>query len=259
MKGLALALALAVALGATGGLHAEPATAAAERARAGVVTVLVERDDGARARGLGFVVDGRRVVTTWGLVHDARRVRLDDGEGRVEVVGFTALDVDRDLVVLAVDEDLPQRPLGLARRLPRPGDGIYVVNPRGPGELEVARGVVDEVTGGATGGVRLAVPLYRGARGGPVVDGRGEVVGVIAPEAGGGRSPKLAVPVGELRAVLDARGPVRPLEDLALSDRDRPTRRSRPRPAPGTEGEESGCGWACETCQACGQGLTCNL
>jgi serine protease Do len=204
----------AVGSGASTSL-ARPALANISRAtievtRRAVVGVQVGGSSG--PRGLGFVVDpGGIVVTSSRLLQNSSAVEVTLATGQRLPVVLIARDTLSDVAILRIEANgLPSITLGESRSL-RVGEPVVAVGSAEDREGGVATGVV-QATGLATGG-DLALDLSpRPERAGsPVVNIRGEVVGMSA--GGAGTSPSVAVPVDRMKPILRevgqkaARGP----------------------------------------------------
>ncbi|HEX4609566.1 MAG TPA: serine protease, partial [Urbifossiella sp.] len=171
---------------------------ATERFAAGV---LIDRDRGlvlTAARGLG---SSDRVGLTFALprgggVIGERAVYRDPVglqlKGVWRAAAVLARDPDRDLALLKVDSvPASVRAVSLANAVPAAGDTICAVSH--PGGVEFAfvyaAGVVrqrgrvvlgDGEKARRVGAIVLQLPTQAGSPGGPVVNGRGELVGVLA-------------------------------------------------------------------------------
>ena len=175
-------------------------------ARAAAAIVMISDAD--TAQGSGFVVsaDGL-IVTNLHVVAPMRqpRVTLASGEsfGEVRVVGY---DRERDLAVLKIPaSDLPALALGQA-------NDVRV------GRQVVALGAPWGLSGTATVGIISAIrrhPALHGSRmlqtdaainpgnsGGPLINERGEVLGVVVSRMQGAHGLGFAVPVEDLRGLL---------------------------------------------------------
>jgi len=164
---------------------------------------------GVGAGGSGVVVGPGLVVTN---AHNIRRdeIVVTFADGRRADGRPAGVDVDGDLAVVAVDTgdapalDVAGSPAGL-------GDAVLALaNPGGRG-VRVSVGFVSalDVTFRGPGGGRVrgaiehTAPLARGSSGGPVVDARGNLVGIDTHRVGDGFY--LALPADkELEARIEA-------------------------------------------------------
>jgi putative serine protease PepD len=178
------------------------------------------REDDGVATGTGFAIAGGRIVTNQHVVADADvvAVRLDGRRVRARVVGS---DASTDLAILRLPRErarnLRTLPLGRSADV-RPGDtAIAIGNPFGLART-LTEGVVSAVGRRITApdGARIRDAIQTdaavnpGNSGGPLLDGRGRVIGVIAQSRGDGLS--FAVPIDTLRDIsreLERRGSVR--------------------------------------------------
>lgn len=161
----------------------------------------VNTDEGLGAGFAGWVDDGQLYVVTAAHVVDAvgQQVLLErnNGSWRAEVV---ARDGGRDLAVLRVDgkpvgaKPLWQRPLA---NKPRVGDTLVLIgSPFGLGGT-VTSGVVSRVRPKV---IQTDAAANPGNSGGPAVDRKGRVVGVLV--SGGGENINFAVPIARLCGAL---------------------------------------------------------
>ena len=179
--------------------HLDP-TEVAERARPSVFTVV--SDSG---RGSAWVVGaegGRsRLVTNFHVVGQGAGPGTPVQVVREELV-FDAevlvADEGRDLAVVEVDEDLPSLPVADDR--PRVGDSVMVIGSPLGLEQSVVTGIVSAFR---PSHLQISAPLNPGNSGGPVLDARGEVVGVAVLKVGDETTEAigLAIPVAEVCAV----------------------------------------------------------
>jgi S1-C subfamily serine protease len=178
------------------------------------------REDDGVATGTGFAIAGGRIVTNQHVVADADvvAVRLDGRRVRARVVGS---DASTDLAILRLPRErarnVPTLPLGRSADV-RPGDtAIAIGNPFGLART-LTEGVVSAVGRRITApdGARIRDAIQTdaavnpGNSGGPLLDGRGRVIGVIAQSRGDGLS--FAVPIDTLRDIsreLERRGTIR--------------------------------------------------
>ena len=166
--------------------------------------------------GSGFIVDAARglVITNHHVVEGARAIAvgLADRQVEAELLGS---DPRTDIAVLRIPaRGLKQLPFGDSDRT-RVGDYVVAIgNPFGVGQT-VTAGIISAVRaspGGATRYLQTDAPINPGNSGGPLINMRGEAVGVnsaiIAP-GGGNVGIGLAVPSRTARQVVERLSGVR--------------------------------------------------
>jgi S1-C subfamily serine protease len=170
----------------------------------------------ATSLGSGFVIDSDGyIVTNFHVIQDAQEIEVNfSGEDRVQakVVGS---DPSTDLAVLKIDAHsraLTPLPLGDSDAV-RVGDAVVAIgNPYGL-ERSVTAGIVSALQRNITAPngytidqvIQTDAPINRGNSGGPLLNARGEVIGVnsqIESESGGNVGIGFAVPVNTVREVV---------------------------------------------------------
>jgi tetratricopeptide (TPR) repeat protein len=152
----------------------------------------------ALSRGSGFFIDTDRVVTNRHVIEGAYRVEVHSSLGTVyPVKGVLAVDAEGDLALLKVDAPVNTvRPLSLERTSPQEGESVVVIgNPFGL-EGSVTNGIVSAVRDIPTFGriIQITAPISPGSSGSPVVNMRGQVIGVATLQITGGQSINFAIP-----------------------------------------------------------------
>jgi S1-C subfamily serine protease len=153
------------------------------------------------AQGSGFWVTGHKIITN-AHVANAGKIYVDVGSARVPA-NIQSLDAFNDLAILTVDIEITVPPLSLADSAPLPGDLVFAIgNPEGL-ERSISQGVVS-----ATREIdhrdllQLTAPISHGSSGGPVVNVKGQVVGVAVGFLASGQSLNFAVPAARVTALL---------------------------------------------------------
>jgi hypothetical protein len=199
-------------------------------ARISAATVLILSGEGAgrlASIGTGVIVRPNGVIlTAYHAVKDARevQVRLRTGEVYDQVV-LIGTDERRDVAALRISAaSLPTLPLGMGAEA-KPGEAAYVVsNSNGLGwsaskGIMAALRLADEIPGAGQGFrvLQFTAPVSGGASGGPLVDSRGALLGIITKgiaKGPGGAEPGagFAVPIESVIGLADGTG------DLALGN-----------------------------------------
>jgi len=150
------------------------------------------------SRGSGFFIDSDRVVTNRHVIENAYRAEVHSYNGNVyPVKGVVAVDAEGDLALLRVDAPPNQvRPLLLDRTSPQEGESVVVIgNPFGL-EGSVTNGIVSAVRDIPTFGriIQITAPISPGSSGSPVVNMKGQVIGLATLQITGGQSVNFAIP-----------------------------------------------------------------
>jgi S1-C subfamily serine protease len=160
-------------------------------------------------RGSGFAVARDILVTNRHVIAGADRLEVSTWDGRTLEASSAVVGVLRDIGVVEVDGRLPL--VGEFGPPLEPGDVLTAVGYPLGGPLTLSEGtVVDRVDGadylGVPGTVmRITAPIQKGNSGGPVLDRRGRIVGIVyALEVDTGFG--LAIPVDTVRRLVDIGG-----------------------------------------------------
>ena len=203
-----------------------------EREAPGVVTVfsvfggggVLDREPEQEGAGSGFVLDGdgeiatNAHVVTSGQGDDLKRAKevfVQFADGNQVDATIVGVDPDSDIALLRIDPaglTLRPLPLGSSRSLKVGAPVVAIGSPYGePQSLSV--GVIsgldrsiESLTGfSIDGAIQTDAAINRGNSGGPLVDARGQVLGInsqIRSTGGGGEGVGFAVPVDTVRRAL---------------------------------------------------------
>ena len=157
-------------------------------------------------RGSGFFIDVDRVVTNRHVIEGAYRADVHLNSGHTfQVKNVLAVDAEGDVALLRVDAPANLvRPLSLDRTSPQEGESVVVIgNPFGL-EGSVTNGIVSAVRDIPGFGriIQITAPISPGSSGSPVVNMKGQVIGVATLQITGGQSVNFAIP-SERIAQLD--------------------------------------------------------
>lgn len=178
-----------------------------------VLLVLFDEKDRPISQGSGFIVRPGIIASNWHVVEKSHRgfAKIPGKEARYRIKKLLISDVDNDLVLLEVDGiKAPQLKLGKADDL-AVGDRVYSVgNPKGL-EGTFAEGIVSAIRRSPAGRdfiLQITAPISPGSSGGPIIDEKGNVIGVAVAQL---RAKKIgdaaqllnfAVPVEYLKTLL---------------------------------------------------------
>lgn len=186
----------------------------AEQVRAGVVSVQAPRG-GRTVTGSGFVIDDRvHVITNNHIVTGASSVSVTGADGRQRSARVVGTDPSNDVAVLRIDPGPELHPLVLGRSGDvRVGEQVLAIgSPLGLSGT-VTSGIVSAVDrqarigSGQQTAVQTDASINPGNSGGPLVNSRGEVIGVntaIATYEGGGSiGIGFAIPIDRAASVAE--------------------------------------------------------
>lgn len=173
------------------------------------------------SRGSGFFTAPDRVVTNRHVLEGAYKAEIHTvNELAYSVKGVLAVDGEGDIALLQVE--IPPgvaSPLTVVRTSPQEGESIVVIgNPLGL-EGSISNGIVSAVRDIPNFGriIQITAPISQGSSGSPVINMRGEVVGVATLQLTDGQSLNFAVPSD--RVVQLQAGQNRTLGELVVATR----------------------------------------
>src|SRR3990172_4626909 len=196
-------------------VHGQPAQEIARKAFGSTVLLVMEDANGQSiSLGSGFFVRDGEIASNLHVVEGAARgyAKLVGQKAKYDLEGITAVDPERDLVVLKISSaGSPVLPLGSSDAV-QVGDPAYAVgNPRGL-EGTFSQGIVSSIREVGTDKLlQITAPISPGSSGGPVMNEKGEVIGVSVATFTGGQNLNFAIPSAYLKALLAKTGPAKSL------------------------------------------------
>jgi tetratricopeptide (TPR) repeat protein len=180
----------------------------------GVVTIMVFDSTGRPlGQGSGFFIDAEHIITSRHVIEGGDRAEFRLSNGKVFAIdGVNADDPRADLASLSVRVPLGEaHPLPLAETSVEVGEGVLAIGTPLGFELTVSNGIVSSRRTLPGVGVMLQItaPVSHGSSGGPVLNRRGEVVGVTTSVIDKGQNLNFATPVEGIRTLKN--GPSKPL------------------------------------------------
>lgn len=164
--------------------------------------------------GSGFFVRDGEIASNLHVIEKASRgyAKLVGQKNKYDIEGISGIDPDRDLVLLKISG--PRTPTLLLGNSDsaQVGDPVYAIgNPQGL-EGTFSQGIVSSIREvGSDKLLQITAPISPGSSGGPVLDSKGEVIGVSVATFSGGQNLNFAIPSNYLKALIAKAGPTKPL------------------------------------------------
>ena len=165
-----------------------------------VMTLEVENQLGHRFIGSAVMLTDDTAITAWHVVNDARSVWavFEDGT-RVNVMGWVDRDPKHDLALIKLQKPLPGRRVTLSQELEEVAARAYVIGaPKGYG-FSISDGLVSQIRrmdGFAQ--YQISCPISAGNSGGPVLNERGQVIGIVSWTKSDAQNVSFAIPAREI-------------------------------------------------------------
>ncbi|TYP00353.1 trypsin-like peptidase [Geothermobacter ehrlichii] len=194
---------------------AQTAQEIARKAFSSTVLLVMEDSNGQPlSLGSGFFVRKGEIASNLHVVEGAARgyAKIIGQKTKYDIEGITAVDPERDLVVLKISgARAGVVTLGNSESV-QVGEIVYAVgNPQGL-EGTFSQGIVSSIREiGADKLLQITAPISPGSSGGPVLNGKGEVIGVSVATFKGGQNLNFAIPSNYLKSLLEKVGPAKPL------------------------------------------------
>jgi len=191
--------------------------------------------------GSGFLVREGEIASNLHVIQGASRgyAKLVSQKDKYDIQGITGIDTNRDLVLLKIspvgtlggntqkqvdvtklsDSELEKLantpPLSLSlgnSDTVQVGETVYAVgNPQGL-EGTFSQGIVSSIRQiGSDKLLQITAPISPGSSGGPVLNSKGEVIGVSVATFRGGQNLNFAIPSNYLKDLIGKAGPPKPL------------------------------------------------
>ena len=140
----------------------------------------------ALSMGTGWALTHRHIVTNFHVIDGMRNLRIVTGSQKEIPVKLVIADEKNDLAVLSIEDNKTRiKPLPLALTKPRLGSPVFTVGYPHPNLMgtspKLTSGIINATNGLADDPrtIQVSVPVQSGNSGGPLLNMRGEVVGVI--------------------------------------------------------------------------------
>jgi len=189
-----------------------------------VLLILEDSNGQPMSLGSGFLVRGGEIASNLHVVEGASRgyAKFVGQKTKYDIDGITAIDPDRDLVLLKTPMvGAPVVSLGNSDAV-EVGEIVYAVgNPQGL-EGTFSQGIVSSIRHiGSDKLLQITAPISPGSSGGPVLNSKGEVIGVSVATFTGGQNLNFAIPSNYLRVLIGNAGQAKALSGARPSTKQR--------------------------------------
>jgi len=188
-------------------VHSQDVETVAIAAKPSVAVILAQRADGGIASGTAFMAAEKLILTAEHVVANAKRILVKFPDYPAVDARVSGADANNDVAVLAIP-GLPVRPLPLGDvSQVREGQRVVVIGfPRiealGAETATVTEGIVSAVRSGL---IQMQAPVSPGNSGGPVLNLKGEVIGIVRGTLRGAQQGlNFAVPINTAKPLLGA-------------------------------------------------------
>jgi S1-C subfamily serine protease len=174
-----------------------------------VMTLRVENVRGEIYVGTGFLaLDKNIAVTAWHVVSDATNVTAKFSDGRiVNVTGIVDRDEAHDLALVRLDSGGPEAPVSTPP--PLVGSRAYVIGAPKGFDFSMTDGLVSQIQKiNGDDQYQVSCPISGGNSGGPVLNDRGQVIGIVAWTKTDAQNLSFAIPAAWLTHLHPGLAPV---------------------------------------------------
>ncbi len=184
-----------------------------KRVQPSIVSILIINKEGkVSGQGSGFFVNREGdIVTSRHVLEGASRSNVITSEGKeLPIKKVVAEDPDGDLIQVSVAlEGERIQPLSISPTLPETGERVIVIGTPLGLEKTVSDGIVSAVRDVPGFGkiIQVTAPISPGSSGSPVVNMKGEVIGVATFFVIAGQNLNFAIPVERISKLVRGEGP----------------------------------------------------
>ena len=155
----------------------------------------------------GFMLNNKTtLVTNYHVINGAYKIiaKTFDGSESTEILTIISYDKDRDLAILKTDKPMKVRPLKAANSdVVTQGDNVYLVGYSLGIANTLSNGIISALyNDGTLDWIQITAPASAGNSGGPLLNKKGQVIGVLSGTYTEGENMNLAIPVNYVKEML---------------------------------------------------------
>ena len=178
-------------------------------------TVTIQTD---KSLGSGFFISDSIIATNFHVIKGATKVFCYSNNSSIkyEIEDYLAIDKSIDLILLKVSI-LRKIPIKIATTSILPGQKVYVIGSPVGLQATMSDGIVSgirEFKGQYL--IQITAPISPGSSGGPVLNTKGEVIGVSVGQMQDGQNLNFAIPINYLKKLTMQPLIVKPISSLGI-------------------------------------------
>lgn len=163
------------------------------------------------AQGTGFFINPQGdIVTNWHVLSDSCSAEIKTSKGKIYPISkVLAEDKDNDLILLSIKITQSEvRPLSVTSTIPQVGERIIVIGSPLGFEQTVSDGIVSAVRDIQGFGkiIQISAPISPGSSGSPVINMKGEVIGIASFQIVEGQNLNFAIPGERVLSLKPGKG-----------------------------------------------------
>lgn len=154
--------------------------------------------------GTGFFFDDKgTVITNYHVIENCQTAEITLANGSTyQVIAVLGYDADRDIAILSTTCKT-SKPLSVRSASVKTGEKVYALGSSLGLTGSLSDGIVSAVNREVEGNVYIqtTAPISQGNSGGPLVDEKGAVVGIVCASFTDGQNLNLAIPIAEVHSI----------------------------------------------------------
>ena len=154
--------------------------------------------------GTGFFLDDKgTVVTNYHVIEDCQTAKITLANGSsYQVTAVKGYDANRDIAILST-KCTTSTPLSIRKTSVKTGEKVYAIGSSLGLTGSLSDGIISAVNREVEGNVYIqtTAPISHGNSGGPLVDAKGQVVGIVCASFTEGQNLNLAIPISAIEEI----------------------------------------------------------